>query len=121
MGVNAWLEMKKHVPDAEFTLLPTLMHELTYIKTPEEIRAMAKAGELAMNALFAVAARAKPGVREYQLAAAATHAVMDGGGRVHLLDAPHLTVFPGLFLAVVVLGFNFLGAGLRDALDPRRR
>jgi peptide/nickel transport system permease protein len=45
---------------------------------------------------------------------------MINGGRVHLLDAPHLTVFPGLFLAIVVLGFNFLGDGLRDALDPRR-
>src|SRR6187399_2115908 len=38
---------------------------------------------------------------------------MINGGRVHLLDAPHLTIFPGLFLAVVVLGFNFLGDGLR--------
>ncbi|MEO7156522.1 MAG: ABC transporter permease, partial [Vicinamibacterales bacterium] len=46
---------------------------------------------------------------------------MINGGRVHLLDAPHLTVFPGLFLAIVVLGFNFLGDGLRDALDPRRQ
>jgi peptide/nickel transport system permease protein len=45
---------------------------------------------------------------------------MINGGRVHLLDAPHLTVFPGLFLAIVVLGFNFLGDGLRDALDPKR-
>src|SRR5688572_14656174 len=45
---------------------------------------------------------------------------MINGGRVHLLDAPHLTVFPGLFLAIVVLGFNFLGDGLRDAIDPRR-
>ena len=45
---------------------------------------------------------------------------MINGGRVHLLDAPHLTIFPGLFLAIVVLGFNFLGDGLRDALDPRR-
>ena len=46
---------------------------------------------------------------------------MINGGRVHLLDAPHLTIFPGLFLAMVVLGFNFLGDGLRDALDPRRK
>jgi len=46
---------------------------------------------------------------------------MINGGRVHLLDAPHLTVFPGLFLAIVVLGFNFLGDGLRDAIDPRRK
>jgi peptide/nickel transport system permease protein len=39
-------------------------------------------------------------------------------GRAHLLDAPHLTIFPGLAIAVLVLGFNFLGDGLRDALDP---
>ena len=44
---------------------------------------------------------------------------MINGGRVHLLDAPHLTVFPGLFLALVVLGFNFVGDGMRDRLDPR--
>jgi peptide/nickel transport system permease protein len=45
---------------------------------------------------------------------------MLNGGRAHLLDAPHLTVFPGLAIAVLVLGFNFLGDGLRDRLDPRR-
>jgi peptide/nickel transport system permease protein len=39
-------------------------------------------------------------------------------GRTHLLDAPHLTIFPGLAIAILVLGFNFLGDGLRDALDP---
>jgi peptide/nickel transport system permease protein len=44
---------------------------------------------------------------------------MINGGRAHLLDAPHLTVFPGIFLALVVLGFNFIGDGLRDQLDPR--
>ena len=42
---------------------------------------------------------------------------MLNGGRAHLLDAPHLTIFPGV-LAIVVLGFNFLGDGLRDAIDP---
>jgi peptide/nickel transport system permease protein len=46
---------------------------------------------------------------------------MINGGRVHLLDAPHLTIFPGVLLAIVVLGFNFLGDGLRDSLDPRRK
>jgi peptide/nickel transport system permease protein len=44
---------------------------------------------------------------------------MINGGRAHLLDAPHLTVFPGMAIALLVLGFNFLGDGLRDALDPR--
>ncbi len=45
---------------------------------------------------------------------------MLNGGRAHLLDAPHLTVFPGVAIAALVLGFNFLGDGLRDSLDPRR-
>jgi peptide/nickel transport system permease protein len=39
-------------------------------------------------------------------------------GKAHLLEAPHLTIFPGIAIAVLVLGFNFLGDGLRDALDP---
>ena len=42
-------------------------------------------------------------------------------GRGHLLDAPHLTIFPGVAIAVLVLGFNFLGDGLRDVLDPAAR
>ncbi len=46
---------------------------------------------------------------------------MLSGGRVHLLDAPHLTVFPGLAIAILVLGFNFLGDGLRDFIDPKHQ
>jgi peptide/nickel transport system permease protein len=45
---------------------------------------------------------------------------MLNGGRAHLLDAPHLTVFPGLAIAALVLGFNFVGDGLRDLTDSRR-
>lgn len=41
-------------------------------------------------------------------------------GRAHLFDAPHLTIFPGLSIALLVLGFTFLGDGLRDRIDPRR-
>src|SRR5262245_35307038 len=44
---------------------------------------------------------------------------MLNGGRAHILDAPHLTIFPGLAIVLLVLGFNFLGDGLRDRLDPR--
>jgi peptide/nickel transport system permease protein len=40
-------------------------------------------------------------------------------GRAHLLDAPHLTLFPGLAIALLVLGFNLAGESLRDRLDPR--
>ncbi len=40
-------------------------------------------------------------------------------GRAHLFDAPHLTVFPGVAIALLVLGFNFLGDGLRDRVDQK--
>jgi peptide/nickel transport system permease protein len=39
--------------------------------------------------------------------------------RSQLFSAPHLVFFPGLAIMITVLGFNLLGDGLRDALDPR--
>lgn len=42
-------------------------------------------------------------------------------GRQYLLVAPHITTATGLSIMLVVLGFNLLGDGLRDALDPRMR
>ena len=42
-------------------------------------------------------------------------------GTPHLLNAPWLSVFPGLAILVTVLAFNLLGDGLRDVFDPRLR
>ena len=47
--------------------------------------------------------------------------VMLSEGRQYLEFATHLAIFPGLAIMVAVLGFNLLGDGLRDALDPQRR
>lgn len=47
--------------------------------------------------------------------------VMLSEGRQYLEFATHLAVFPGLAIMVAVLGFNLLGDGLRDALDPQLR
>ena len=41
--------------------------------------------------------------------------------QIYVFTAPALALYPGLAITVVVLAFNFLGDGLRDALDPRRR
>jgi peptide/nickel transport system permease protein len=46
---------------------------------------------------------------------------MLGEGRGSVFTAPHIVVFPGLAIMLNVLGFNLLGDGLRDALDPRLR
>jgi peptide/nickel transport system permease protein len=47
--------------------------------------------------------------------------VMLNEGRQNLEVAPHLAIFPGLAIMLAVLGFNLLGDGLRDVLDPRLR
>lgn len=43
------------------------------------------------------------------------------GGRQFMVEAPWVTLFPGLAIVVTVLGINLLGDGLRDVLDPRLR
>lgn len=40
-------------------------------------------------------------------------------GRAHILRYPHIAIFPGIMIVITVLAFNFVGDGLRDALDPR--
>lgn len=46
---------------------------------------------------------------------------MLGQGRFAVFSAPHIVLFPGFAIMLTVLGFNLLGDGLRDALDPRLR
>jgi peptide/nickel transport system permease protein len=45
--------------------------------------------------------------------------IMLSAGRGYLEQAPWLGAFPGLAIFLAVLGFNLLGDGIRDALDPR--
>jgi oligopeptide transport system permease protein len=40
-------------------------------------------------------------------------------GNQAIFSAPHMVVFPAIVIALTMLAFNFLGDGLRDALDPR--
>jgi peptide/nickel transport system permease protein len=44
---------------------------------------------------------------------------MLSSGREYMRNAPWITTFPGLAILLTALGFNLLGDGLRDALDPR--
>jgi ABC-type dipeptide/oligopeptide/nickel transport system permease subunit len=45
--------------------------------------------------------------------------IMLGQERNNIFNAPHLLFIPGFAITLTVLGFNLLGDGLRDALDPR--
>ena len=47
--------------------------------------------------------------------------LMIADGLKTMRNAPWVVGFPGLAIMFVVLGFNLLGDGLRDALDPRLR
>ena len=40
-------------------------------------------------------------------------------GRAFILRYPHIAIFPGIMIVITVLAFNFIGDGLRDALDPK--
>jgi peptide/nickel transport system permease protein len=45
--------------------------------------------------------------------------LFDAGNFIDI--APHWVIFPGLCIFIIVLSINFVGDGLRDALDPRRK
>ena len=44
---------------------------------------------------------------------------MCANGRNFMLDYPHMILFPGFIIVIVVLAFNMFGDGLRDAMDPK--
>ena len=46
---------------------------------------------------------------------------MLSNARDYMFAAPHVTASPGLAITLVVIGFNLLGDGMRDALDPRMK
>lgn len=85
LPVNHYLTLKEALPDATLEFVPEFFHELMVLHSDEEMLFIRKAGELCDRALEAMAAQAKPGVTESQLAGSAAKAIMDGGGIPHLL------------------------------------
>ena len=98
-GMSRWRVMFRHVlPN---TLTPIIVAATFGI--PEAILASAALGFLGMGV--------QPPTPEW--------GVMISEGKDFIRRAPYLITWPGIAIVVVVLGFNFLGDGLRDALDPR--
>jgi oligopeptide transport system permease protein len=46
---------------------------------------------------------------------------MISDGAISIRSYPYQAIFPALALAITMFAFNFLGDGLRDAMDPRLR
>jgi oligopeptide transport system permease protein len=46
---------------------------------------------------------------------------MLSAGQSVMTDAPHVVLFPALFIALLMISFNLFGNGLRDAFNPSLR
>jgi len=106
-----FVELAKAIGGSDFYIL--LRHILPNCMAP--VMVMATLGMahviLAAAALSFLGLGAQPPIPEW--------GSMLNHGRAFLRAAPHITTFPGLAIMITVLAFNFLGDGLRDALDPR--
>ena len=85
LPVNQYDVLRQSLPDAELIFTHGFMHELVVVHSEEELRCVRKAGLLCERAMEAMVARAKPGVPEYELRAAAGAAILDGGGDIDFL------------------------------------
>lgn len=68
---------------------------------------------LSASGLSFIGLGAEPGTAEW--------GILISESRRYFLDSPWLMLYPGLAIAVTVLGFNLLGDGIRDVVDPKNR
>jgi Xaa-Pro aminopeptidase len=85
MPVNQYNVLRHNLPDAELVFTSGFLHELLSIHSAEELDCVRIAGKLCEDAMNAMVARAKPGVKEYELRAAAGAAILEGGGDIDFL------------------------------------
>jgi Xaa-Pro aminopeptidase len=85
LPVNQYNTLRESLPDAELVFTKNFLHELLVIHSEEELDCVRKAGVLCQRAMEAMVMRARPGVKEYELKAAAAAAILDGGGDVDFL------------------------------------
>ena len=101
LGVPAWQQMWWHV-------LLNVLGPITVMATLTVGLAIAETAGLSFLGLGAV-----PPAPDW--------GAMLSDGREYMLSAPWIATFPGAAILFTVLGFNLLGDGLRDVLDPKVR
>jgi ABC-type dipeptide/oligopeptide/nickel transport system permease subunit len=98
IGVKNWIIMIRHIfPNCIAPLLVLLT-----LGIPEAIMSEASLSFLGVGA--------QPPTPSWGL--------MVSNGKEYLLSAPWVAITPGFAILIIVMAFNFLGDGLRDALDP---
>lgn len=90
-------------------------HILPNIITPLSVQATIGVG----NAILLVSALGFLGLGAQPPAAEWGRMLSDA--QRYILNAPYIGIFPGLGIALTVIGFNLAGDGLRDALDPKEK
>jgi len=85
LPVNQFNVLRENLPDAELVFTEGWMHELLSVHSAEELDCIRRAGRLCEDAMNALVARARPGVTEVQLRAAAGAAILEGGGDIDFL------------------------------------
>jgi Xaa-Pro dipeptidase len=85
LPVNQYNVLRQSLPEAELVFTEGFLHDLVVIHSEEELACVHKAGELCQRAMEAMVARARPGVKEYELRAAAGAAILEGGGDIDFL------------------------------------
>jgi Xaa-Pro dipeptidase len=85
LPVNQYDTLRKRLPEAELVFTEGFIHELLSVHSAEELDCVRTAGELCENAMRAIMARAKPGISECELRAAAGAAILEGGGDIDFL------------------------------------
>ena len=101
LGVPRWRIAVRHV-------LPNIAAPVIVLATLQTGRLL-----LALAALSFLGLGVAPPTAEW--------GAMLSDGKNYLYNAPQLMLYPGLAITITALGFNLLGDGLRDALDPRLR
>lgn len=101
MGASNWRIIREHIlPNCVSSIIVMFTMDLGF-------------GILTMASLSFIGMGAQPPSPEWGLAISI--------GRQYMPDKWWLTFFPGMAIFTIVLGFNLIGDGLRDALDPRTR
>ena len=88
-------------------------HVLPNMISPVVVLATVEIGQilLAISTLTFLGLGAPPPTPEW--------GAMLNDGRTYFLSDPHVVLIPGVTISLAVLGFNLVGDGVRDALDPR--
>lgn len=93
MPTNVFLELQQRLPRANFLFVSEILLEMRFIKSPEELVFVEKAGEIADYAYDAILRTAKPGRKEYEVFGAVEEALSAHGANspsfVLLCSGPH--------------------------------